>query len=171
MTVRLINEDYDSEDEYSVQYPANKLISFMLYKVENNSSTLTKTSYTKLTNAYGYATINMAYDPGDYELEIRFGGDEEYEETSIIIQVNVSGTKEVYEPTITKTKSKPVKKTAKKFGLTLLGKLPLNPAISKAVDAGAIEELEGSWLDGAADYIENQVLVDDDDEEIIMKPE
>jgi len=114
LTVRLINEDYDSQDEYSVQYPANKLISFMLYKVENNSSTLTKTSYTKLTNAYGYATINMAYDPGDYELEIRFGGDEEYEETSIIIQVNVSGTKEVYEPTITKTKSKPVKKTAKK---------------------------------------------------------
>jgi hypothetical protein len=114
LTVRLINEDYDSEDEYSVQYPANKLISFMLYKVENNSSTLTKTSYTKLTNAYGYATINMQYDPGDYELEIRFGGDEEYEETSIIVEVNVSGTKEVYEPTITKTKSKPVKKTAKK---------------------------------------------------------
>lgn len=114
LTVRLVNEDYDSQDEYSVQYPANKLISFMLYKVENNSSTLTKTSYTKLTDAYGYATINMAYDPGDYELSIRFGGDEEYEETSIIIQVNVSGTKEVYEPTITKTKSKPVKKTAKK---------------------------------------------------------
>ena len=120
LTVRLVNEDYISDptdpnyDPYLVQYPANKLISFMLYKVENNSSTLTKTSYTKLTNAYGYATINMAYDPGDYELSIRFGGDEEYEETSIIIQVNVSGTKEVYEPTITKTKSKPVKKTAKK---------------------------------------------------------
>ena len=114
MTVRLINEDYDGEDEYSVQYPANKLISFMLYKVENSSSTLTKTSYTKLTDAYGYATINMAYDPGDYELEIRFGGDEEYEETSIIIQVNVSGTKEVPKATITTTKSKPVKKTSTK---------------------------------------------------------
>ena len=114
LTVRLINEDYDSEDPYSVQYPANKLISFVLYKVENGSSTLTKTSYTKLTNAYGYATINMAYDPGDYELEIRFGGDEEYEESSIIVEVNVSGTKTVPKATITKTKSKPVKKTAKK---------------------------------------------------------
>ena len=114
LTVRLINEDYNSSDPYSVQYPANKLISFVLYKKDGNTSTLTKTSYTKLTNAYGYATINMAYDPGDYELEIRFGGDEEYEETSIIIQVNVSGTKEVPKATITTTKSKPVKKTSKK---------------------------------------------------------
>ena len=62
--------------------------------------------------------------------------------------------------------------TAKKFGLNLLAKLPLNPEIAKAIDGGAVEELEGNWLDGAADYIENQVLnADDDDEEIIMKPE
>lgn len=114
LTVRLINEDYDSGDEYSVQYPANKLISFVLYKVENDSSTLTKTSYTKLTDAYGYATINMKYDPGDYELEIQFGGDEEYEETSIIVEVNVSGTKETVKATNTKTKSKPVKNTTTK---------------------------------------------------------
>ena len=114
LTVRLINEDYDSSDPYSVQYPANKLISFVLYKKDGNTSTLTKTSYTKLTNAYGYATINMAYDPGDYELEIRFGGDEEYEETSIIIEVNVSGTKEVPKATITNTKSKVTKKTSGK---------------------------------------------------------
>ena len=114
LTVRLVNEDYDSEDPYSVQYPANKLISFVLYKVENDSSTLTKTSYTKLTDAYGYATINMKYDPGDYELEIQFGGDEEYEETSIIVEVNVSGTKETVKAVNTKTKSKPVKNTTNK---------------------------------------------------------
>ncbi|MBR5180290.1 MAG: P-loop NTPase, partial [Lachnospiraceae bacterium] len=62
--------------------------------------------------------------------------------------------------------------TAKKFGLNLLGKLPLNPKIAEAIDGGAIETLEGDWLDSAADYIENQVLVDDDeDDEIVMKPE
>ena len=61
--------------------------------------------------------------------------------------------------------------TAKKFGLNLLGKLPLNPKIAEAIDAGKVEELEGDWLDAAADYIENQVLVNDDDEEIVMKPE
>jgi len=60
---------------------------------------------------------------------------------------------------------------AKKFGLSVLGKLPLNPEIAAAVDAGNIEQLEGDWLNSAADYIENQVLIDDDDEEIVMKPE
>ncbi len=57
-----------------------------------------------------------------------------------------------------------VEDTAKKFGLTLLGKLPLNPAIAERVDRGEIEDLEGEWLDYAADFIENQVLSDEDEE-------
>ena len=111
LQVRLVNADYisdptDPNHEYSVQYPANKLISFTLYKVDDNSTTLTRKSYTKRTDAYGYATINMKYDPGDYELVIRFGGDEEYLENEITVQVSVGGTKEVYTSTNT-SKLKP----------------------------------------------------------------
>ena len=63
--------------------------------------------------------------------------------------------------------------TAKKFGINLLGKLPLNPKIAEAIDNGAVEELQGEWLDSAADFIENQVInsEDDEDEEPIIKPE
>ena len=63
--------------------------------------------------------------------------------------------------------------TAKKFGINLLGKLPLNPKIAEAIDNGAIEELQGEWLDSAADFIENQVInaEDDEDDEPIIKPE
>lgn len=104
LTVRLINEDYNSSNEYSVQYPANKLITFVLYKVDNASTTLTKTTYSKLTNANGYATVNLKYDPGDYELDIHFGGDEEYSESSVTVKINVSGTKEVASAVVTKNK-------------------------------------------------------------------
>lgn len=63
--------------------------------------------------------------------------------------------------------------TAKKFGINLLEKLPLNPKIAEAIDNGAVEELQGEWLDSAADFIENQVInaEDDEDEEPIIKPE
>ena len=118
LTVRLINEDYDNTDPYSVHYPANQLLSFVLYKVNNDSRTLTKNVYTKRTNANGYATINMQYDPGDYELEISYPGNEEYNETSLTLDINVSGSKSVGTNTLkTKpkdlTKSKTVKKNTK----------------------------------------------------------
>ena len=113
LTVRLVNADYDGEDEYSVQYPANKLVSFALYQVDDNSTTLTRKSYTKRTDANGYATINMRYDPGEYELVINFGGDEEYLECEITVQVSVGGTKEVYTSTNTK-KLKPSDLTKQK---------------------------------------------------------
>lgn len=101
--VRLVNEDYNSRDAYSVQYPANKLVTFVLYKVDDSgNSTLTKTTYSKLTNANGYATVNLKYDPGDYELDIHFGGDEEYNESMVTIKVNVSGSKEVNKAVVTK---------------------------------------------------------------------
>ncbi|MCH5273555.1 MAG: P-loop NTPase [Lachnospiraceae bacterium] len=40
-----------------------------------------------------------------------------------------------------------IEDTARKFNLPVLGRLPLNPCIAKAVDAGDIEGLEGSWLE------------------------
>lgn len=43
---------------------------------------------------------------------------------------------------------------AAKNGLTVLGRLPLNPDIAKLCDAGDIESFQGEWLNGAADAIE-----------------
>ena len=123
-TVRLVNMDYDETNPDSIQYPANKLISFQLYNVKDGQTTLTKTSYTKVTNAEGKCTIPLKYDPGDYELHISFGGDEEYLDTSMTVEVNVSGTKEAKKTTTKKktTKSKTTKKTAnKKKNLKTLG--------------------------------------------------
>ena len=40
-----------------------------------------------------------------------------------------------------------IEDTARKFNLPVLGRLPINPRIAKAVDAGAIEELQGDWLE------------------------
>ena len=92
---RLVNMDYDSSDPDSVQYPANKLISFTLYKVENGFASLTRQSYTKVTNAYGQVTLPLKYDPGDYEFIMSFGGEEEYLDCSMSVDVNVRGTKQV----------------------------------------------------------------------------
>ena len=120
LTVRLENLAYDSDDPYSVQYPANKLISFVLYRVENDNPQLTKTVYNKRTSANGYASVDMKYDPGDYQMVLSFGGDEEYEDSTMTIDINVSGVKEVVNPVNMKkykpkdlTKSKPVKKSTK----------------------------------------------------------
>lgn len=120
LTVRLENLDYDSYDEYSVHYPANKLLTFVLYRVENGQNNLTKKTYNKKTNALGYASINMRWDPGNYKLKIIFGGDEEYEDCSVTININVSGVKPVVKPVNTKNykpkdlkKSKTTKKSTK----------------------------------------------------------
>ncbi len=43
---------------------------------------------------------------------------------------------------------------AEKYGLEVLGKVPLTPAISKAVDSENIEELQGDWLDAAVRKVE-----------------
>lgn len=116
-TVRLVNMDYDSTNPDSIQYPANKLVTFQLYNVKDGQPTLTKTSYTKVTNAYGQATIPLKYDPGDYQVVITFGGDEEYLDCTMTVDVNVSGVKQAKTTTTTKkktTKSKTTKKTANK---------------------------------------------------------
>ncbi len=43
---------------------------------------------------------------------------------------------------------------AAKFGLKVLGKIPVNPKLAAACDKGAIELYEGNWLDEASDAIE-----------------
>lgn len=42
---------------------------------------------------------------------------------------------------------------SKKHGLPVLAKLPVNPKIAEAIDAGKVEELNGDWLDEAADTL------------------
>ena len=39
--------------------------------------------------------------------------------------------------------------TAQRFGVPVLGKLPINPKLTAACDAGLIELFEGDWLDNA----------------------
>ena len=123
-TVRLVNMDYISDptdpnyDPDAIQYPANKLLTFHLYQVKDGMAQPTKKTYTKVTNAYGQCTLPLKYDPGDYQLAITFGGDEEYLDCTMTVDVNVSGVKQAKTTTTTKkkktTKSKTTKKTANK---------------------------------------------------------
>lgn len=43
---------------------------------------------------------------------------------------------------------------ASRYGIPVLGQLPVNPELSQAVDSGKIEGFEGSWMDAAADALE-----------------
>lgn len=141
LQVRLVNTDVDNNTE---EYPVNKLITFTLYKLENQSSTFAGKVYTKLTDTNGYASINLKYDPGDYEMLIRFAGDEEYSESEITIRVNVSGTKTVTTTnTTTKktttTKAKTTKKTTtKKTVNTYWDKYGRSPDKKKIMAIGRI---------------------------------
>lgn len=42
---------------------------------------------------------------------------------------------------------------AARYGLQVLAKMPIDPALAALVDAGRIEDFSGNWLDGAADAI------------------
>ena len=42
---------------------------------------------------------------------------------------------------------------AAKYGLPVLAKMPIDPALAKLVDEGNIESFEGDWLDGVVDEI------------------
>jgi hypothetical protein len=44
--------------------------------------------------------------------------------------------------------------TAAKFGIPLLGRMPVDPKLSALVDRGVIELMENDYLDEAADRIE-----------------
>ncbi|CZT57006.1 Mrp/NBP35 family ATP-binding protein [Solibaculum mannosilyticum] len=47
-----------------------------------------------------------------------------------------------------------IEQTAAEYGLSVLGKIPMDPALAKVCDAGAVELFEGDWLDSAADKLE-----------------
>lgn len=48
-----------------------------------------------------------------------------------------------------------VDEIAQKYNIPNVAKIPVDPKIAAAVDAGMIELFEGNWLDPLADYIEN----------------
>lgn len=43
---------------------------------------------------------------------------------------------------------------AQEYGIPLLARLPIDPALSKAVDNGAVESFEGDWMDYAGNAVE-----------------
>ena len=45
---------------------------------------------------------------------------------------------------------------AKRHNLPVLAEMPIDPALAALTDAGEIEAFQGSWLDGAADKLENK---------------
>ena len=92
LIIQLENADYDELDEFSVHYPANKLINIAVFKEGEF-----RKNYTKKTDIYGYCYLPVSLKPGDYEFQITYGGDEEYLDTSLTIQVNISGTLETVE--------------------------------------------------------------------------
>lgn len=49
-----------------------------------------------------------------------------------------------------------IEEIASKYQLPVLAKIPLNPKIAKAIDDENVEELQGDWLDQAADLLEQQ---------------
>ena len=91
LTARLVNEDYNPDDAESVQYPVNRLIKLLLYKLENGSRSRILKMYTKFTNVYGQVKLPLHLKPGNYEVLLTYGGDEEYFESTARVRVNVSG--------------------------------------------------------------------------------
>jgi hypothetical protein len=71
---------------------SNKLLTFTVYSIDDNNTRTFKKAYTKKTNSTGQAVLNMKLNPGEYEIDIRFGGDVEYTESSLTVEVSVGGT-------------------------------------------------------------------------------
>ena len=92
---------------------SGKLITCSLYTFADGTSTLTKTTYNKITNSQGKIILTLGYDPGNYEIEAKFGGDEEYESSSSVFVINVSGKKVVNQKK-TKVNNKKIDAKAKK---------------------------------------------------------
>ena len=53
-----------------------------------------------------------------------------------------------------------VDEIAEQYGIPVLARIPIDPAIASAVDKGQIESLEGNWLDEAADTVEKEFPIE-----------
>jgi len=50
---------------------------------------------------------------------------------------------------------------SEKYAVPVLAKVPIDPAIAAAIDAGAVENLQGAWLDSVADKIAREMPIED----------
>ena len=96
LSIRLENVDYIEDptdpnyDPWATQYPANKLITISIFDENNNLQKV----YTKKTDAYGYCYVTLNLTPGNYEIDIQYGGDEEFLDSNSTIDINCYGTLE-----------------------------------------------------------------------------
>lgn len=121
LTAKLINSEYDSDNPDSIEFIPDRLLTFTIYSVENESRTLTDKIYTKKTDNNGSATINLSLEPGHYAVEITFGSDVEYAATTTSVDVIVWGHIEVApkpKKTTTIKEAKKVKRYYSEYGVS-----------------------------------------------------
>lgn len=108
--------DITSENDINL---AKKIVTFSLYSVESNGGNQTfKKAYTKKTDENGEATLPLGLTPGNYIIEVNFGGDVEYSSSSANFEINVTGVIEKSKTTKTnkgKTSSTTQYTTKKRF--------------------------------------------------------
>ena len=109
LTAKLINLEYDGQDS---EFIKDRLLSFAVYVVENNTETFTGNVYNKTTDNNGNATINLNLKPGNYIVEITFPGDVEYESANTSVKINVGGS---IETNVNKTKINTMKKVKRYY--------------------------------------------------------
>ena len=86
LTIQLA--DITSENDVLL---ANKVVTFTLYRQDDSGSTTFRKAYNKKTDSTGQATLPLTLHPGNYIIEVNFGGDVEYSSSSASFEINVSG--------------------------------------------------------------------------------
>ena len=109
-TLTIVLADMSSENDVVL---ANKLVTFTLYRVDKTGSTTFKKAYNKKTNSQGKASLPLGLTPGDFLIEVQFGGDIEYTSSTASFEIHVSG--EIVKPKTTTTTAKTTPKTSTKY--------------------------------------------------------